>query len=163
VATSRTRLVSQSFSIHTMRSTVATCWRRRSATLFRSLLSVASISQWLGQRQLTSQGRLSTRLNQAILHWGQLIQLMANLWAATPNSGTKTQYSPLQAADFRAWELRKIAADYLAVKDEPPDVKLVPRKSYVALDQIPHDHVVYTERTLEELCRNWPVPRRPSA
>jgi hypothetical protein len=93
-------------------------------------------------------------------HRGELIEQLDNHFHVLPNFGNKTQYNPLQAADFVAWELRKLAVDYLAVKDEPPEVKLIQRWTYEELEKVPHDHQVLTKAGIEGLCEDFKIPRR---
>jgi hypothetical protein len=93
-------------------------------------------------------------------HSGELIEQMGKHYNRLPNFGTKTQYNPLQAADFAAWELRKLAVEYLKIKDEPPEVKLTQRWTYEELAKIPHDHRILKRESFEGLCADFNIPRR---
>jgi len=93
-------------------------------------------------------------------HRGELIEQLDKHFHLLPNFGTKTQYNPLQAADFVAWELRKLAVDYLAIKDEPPEVKLIQRWTYEELEKVPNDLRILKQESFEGLCEDFKIPRR---
>lgn len=73
-----------------------------------------------------------------------------------PIFGQKRQHTPLQAADFVAWEHLKI---YSQKEAGTLNTKRL-RKPFLALYSMPQDWGVYTIKNLEDICNQWLIPMR---
>jgi hypothetical protein len=62
--------------------------------------------------------------------------------------------TPLQAADFLAWEHCKAYSDIAAGTFEKF------RETFNLLNEIPHEGGIFTEQGLEEICREYKIPLR---
>lgn len=72
-----------------------------------------------------------------------------------PTFGKKVDYTPLQAADFVAWEHLKI---YNQAESTGRIGRL--RNSFRALYSMPQDWAIYTRENLQQICTKWNVPLR---
>lgn len=85
-----------------------------------------------------------------------LIALLKRDNYPAPIFGEKRKHTPLQAADFVAWEHLKI---YNQKEAGTLDVNKL-RKPFLALYSMPHDWGIYTFKNLEDACRKQSVPLR---
>jgi hypothetical protein len=76
-----------------------------------------------------------------------------------PVFGQKREHTPLQAADFVAWENLKI---YNQKEAGTLNTKRL-RKPFLALYSMPQDWGVYTIKNLEDICRIYNIPLRDSS
>lgn len=87
---------------------------------------------------------------------GVLLTLLKRDNRATPVFGQKREYTPLQAADFVAWENLKMFNQKEAGTLNTQRL----RKPFLALYSMPQEWSVYTIANLQEICRHLRVPLR---